>query len=876
MLCFLWRDIIGNRGSRPLRLLATSLFLGVLLICACTGLLALVRDGIASEERQLFGGDVELDVREPLDNEALEWLAGQGSVSRLTELRTMLGTLNDGFSVIELQSVDEHYPLYGTVQFAPAMSLQDATAAFGAAIDPALAIDQDIEIGDTVTVGETVLTVRALIQGQPDRSFAADVRGPPVLVSQATLDATGLITPTSLVDYEYRVRLDGPGIDPDNGVFGDTGDFIEAWRNAFPTSTAELNTVEQRNDRVSERLNEVAAVLLLIAVATLLVGGLGVANGVAAWMHARREDLATLSAIGARDGWRARVMVIEVLLVAALTSAVAALVGALIAFVLSRSLAGGLPVSTSPLLLFKPTIVSMVFGTLAALAFAAPNLARSLSTVPARLLRGDTDHDVRTPLSTRAKALCAALGVAAALALIALVPDHVIGIGFVISMVLLYAALSALVVLIQKLSRRVVQSKRLDQHFAARRAVAGLDQPGSPLRPLLLSLGIATTLLVAATVVIVSMVRLLDSTVPSRAPALAFYDIQAPDVEAFHDAVADAPGITDVQTVPLVLGRLSAVNGEPLLSRDEASEALEANDEHKLGYRVERVDNVRATTGELWASDYSGPPLVAMEDREAGQIGVKVGDTLSFTIFGETVDAKLVAIYSQGNFETRFWFEALFSPGVLDEYITRYVGVAYQNGGESAAKSGTWTSHSTLSKDDGSDIGLREEAIPIDIAAANAIAADFPAVVTIRTARGLATARRILNAAALAVSIVAITSLVASLLVLASVVAANRQRQLREAVILHAIGSRSGSLMYAMSIEYLLLGAVVAVFASIIGTVLGTLVATAWLELPTGPITWLSGLAVAFGIAIGCLGAGALWVARSLRASPARLLREVG
>ena len=861
MFTFLWRDLIGNRGSRPLHLLATSLFLGVLLISACTGLLALVRDGIASEERQLFGGDVELDVREPLDSDALKWINGRGAVSRLTELRTMLGTEDDDFTVIELQSVDEHYPLYGSVRFDPAMSLQEATDGFGAAIDPVLAIDLGLEVGDTVTVADTELTVRALIQGQPDRAFSADVRGPPVLVSQATLEATGLITPTSLVDYEYRVRLEGPGIDPDNGQFGNTADFVDDWREAFPLNTAELNTVEDRNDRISERLNEVAAVLLLIAVATLLVGGLGVANGVAAWLHSRREDMATLSAIGARDEWRARIMVIEVLLVAALTSGVAALLGATIAFVLSRSLTGGLPVSTSPVLLLGPTLISMAFGTLAALAFAAPNLARSLSTTPARLLRGDTDHDVRTPLSTKAKFLCAALAIAAALALIMLVPDRIIGIGFVVSMVLLYAALSGLVELIRKFARRIVQSGRIDQHFAARRAFAGLDQPGSPLRPLLLSLGIATTLLVAATIVIVAMVRLLDSTVPARAPALAFYDIQSQDIDRFKESAANAPGITDVQTVPLVLGRLTSVNDEPLLTRDEASEALEANDEHKLSYRTERVDNVRAVDGALWSSDYTGPPLVAMEDREAGQIGVEVGDKLSFTILGETLDAELVAIYAQGNFETRFWFEALFSPGVLDDYITRYVGVAYQDETTGGASEASEASNKEVAK---------------DIAAANAISSNFPAVVTIRTARGLASAKRILNAAALAVTIVAVTSLVASLLVLASVVAANRQRQLQEAAILHAIGSRHGSLMHALGIEYLLLGFVVALFASVIGGVLGTLVATGWLELPVGPNTWLSGSGVAFGIAILCLGAGAVWVARSLSVSPARLLREVG
>lgn len=860
MLAFLWRDLVGNRGARPLHLLATSLFLGVLLIAACTGLLALIRDGIAGEERQLFGGDVELDVREPLSQEILNWVGTRGTVSRLTELRTMAGTEDGDFTVIELQSVDDNYPLYGTVKFDPPISMQAATDGFNAAIDPALAAELLLEVADTLLVGDIKLTVSAIIENQPDRAFSADVRGPPVLVSESTLDATGLITPTSLVDYEYKIRLEGDGFDPALGKHGNTDDFINAWRAAFPNNTSEINTVEDRSDRITERLNEVAAVLLLIAVATLLVGGLGVANGVAAWLHARQEDLATLSAIGARDAWRSTVMVAEIILVAAFTSAVAAILGALIAYLLSRSLADGLPVSTSPFLLFKPTMISIAFGTLAALAFAAPNLARSLSTVPAKLLRGDTGQDTRAPLSLRARTLCLLLGIAAAIALIALVPDRVIGVGFVVSMLLMYAALSALVSAIQRISRRIVQSEKIDRQFATRRALAGLDQPGSPLRPLLLSLGIATTLLVAATIVIVSMIRMLDSTVPARTPALAFYDIQATDISAFESTVLAAPGVSEVSTVPLVLGRLTDVNGESLVDRAEASEALEANDEHKLSYRLERIDNVRATTGEFWPHDYNGPALVAMEDREAGQIGVNVGDTLTFYIQGNVVEAELVAIYAQGNFETRFWFEALFSPGVLEKYITRYVGVAYQDSANQSSNTSNLLSDGNTA---------------IDIVASNAIASEFPSVVTIRTARGLESARRILNAAALAVSIVAATSLVASLLVLASVVAANRQRQLQEASILHAIGSRHSSLMRALGIEYLLLGTVVALFATTIGSVLGTLVATAWLELPVEPMTWFIATSVAFSVVILCLGAGALWVSRSLSASPAQLLREM-
>lgn len=839
MMRFLWRDLLGSLGARPVQLLAASLFLGVLLIAACTSLLALVRDGIAAEERQLFGGDVEFDVREALSDEQLTWIGERGTVSRLVELRTMAGTSDGQFTVIELQSVDEYYPLYGEVSFAPAMSLDEATAGTGAAVDPALAQDLSLELGDIISIGGTETTVRAVIEQQPDRALSADVRGPPVLVSQATLDASGLVSPTSLVELEYRVRLnDGESMDG----------FRNDWRDAFPNATAEVRTVEERNDRVTERLNEVASVLLLIAVATLLVGGLGVANGVAAWLDAKRSDLATLAALGARSSWSGRVVVGQILMVALVTCSVAAGLGAAIAWTVSRQLAGGLPVSTSIALLVVPTFAAMAFGTLAALAFAAPALARCLATPPGRLLRGDTDADARAPLSGRARKTCLALAILAALSLIALVPDRLIGVGFVVAMIVLYLALNGIVSLLQRGARAALQSGRLNRHFAFRRAMLGLDQPGSALRPLLLSLGISSTLLVASAVVIVSMIALLGNTVPERAPALGFYDIQDYEVADFRETVSNTPDIADVATVPLVLGRLTAVNGEALASRSDATEALEANDEHKLSYRAAGIDNIRATSGAWWPDDYAGPAQVAMEDREAGQIGVKVGDKLAFTIFGETIEAELAAIYAQGNFETRFWFEALFSPGVLDPYITRHVGTAWLQDGAVAGA---------------------------DITAANLIADSFPTVVTIRTARGLATARRILGAAALAVGIVAATSLIASLLVLASVVAANRRRQLQEAAILHAIGTRHGALMRALGIEYLLLGAVLGIFATIVGGAFGGVLAHYWLELPLGVPAVLAGPGVAFGIAAVCLGLGALWVARSLAIPPAQLLRQV-
>ena len=96
---------------------------------------------------------------------------------------------------------------------------------------------------------------------------------------------------------------------------------------------------------------------------------------------------------------------------------------------------------------------------------------------------------------------------------------------------------------------------------------------------------------------------------------------------------------------------------------------------------------------------------------------------------------------------------------------------------------------------------------------------------------------------------------------------------------LHALGTRRGTILGSVLVEYALLGTVLALFAAVIGGLLGAAVVIGWLELPIGGLldgVWLTGLAVAAGASALCLSGGALWLVRTLDASPAVLLRRAG
>jgi putative ABC transport system permease protein len=290
-----------------------------------------------------------------------------------------------------------------------------------------------------------------------------------------------------------------------------------------------------------------------------------------------------------------------------------------------------------------------------------------------------------------------------------------------------------------------------------------------------------------------------------------------------------------------VLGRLVAVNGEALRESGDGERARESLDEHKLSDRSGNFDDVVIDRGAWWPDGHRGEPRVAMEDREADQLGLRVGDRLRFEVLGQPVEATLSAIYSQRRMQSRLWLEAIFSDGVLDPFITRHVGAAWMPGSEA-------------------------------LAAQDRLAAAAPNIATARTEALLNETRALMGRASGGLVVVASVCLAASLLVLASVVAASRSRQLYDATVMHALGARHSLLRQGLVGEYLLLSAVTAGFALLAGSALATALLQWRLDMSPAGLYWSGGLTALLVSGLS-LGLGARYLLGQMRLSPAMLLR---
>ena len=144
--------------------------------------------------------------------------------------------------------------------------------------------------GDTVRLGNASFTIRGALISEPDRVAAPLILGPRVLIAADALPSTGLIAPGSMVQYAIRAALPDPAAAPA---------LLAALREAFPDHGWRIRDPHDAAPGVTRFIDQTSLFMTLVGLTSLLVGGIGVANGVRAWLDARARTIATLRCLGA-------------------------------------------------------------------------------------------------------------------------------------------------------------------------------------------------------------------------------------------------------------------------------------------------------------------------------------------------------------------------------------------------------------------------------------------------------------------------------------------------------------------------------------------------------------------------------------------------
>lgn len=796
-----------------------------------------IGESVANQGQALLGADLrfELNQREATDKERA-FLDGLGEVAVSAGMRSM-ARLESGAdqALVEAKAVDGGYPLYGALVTDPPLSQANLFAlrdsAYGAAAPDILFERLGLKLGDRILLGTQAFQLRARLVTEPDAISDGFGFAPRLLISLDGLRAAGLIQPGSLVEHVYKVKLPA----------GAGDDAIKAIRDRAAAELPDAGwSIRDRSNAapaLSSNIERFSQFLTLVGLTALVVGGVGVANAVRAYLDGKRGVIATFKSLGASGSFVFTVYLVQILAIAGIGIAIGLVIGALMPFGAGAALSAFVPVPAETRLYPGPLALAVAFGLLVTLAFAMLPLGRARDIPATALFREMGFEGQGWP---RARYLTAAALMALALAGLAVwfASDRRIAVTFVAAAAFSFLVLRLVGALVQWLARRAPRTRSTP----LRLAIGNIHRPGALTPSVVLSLGLGLTLLVALALIDGNLRRQIAGSLPERAPNFFFVDIQSGEADAFADFLKAQAPAADIVRVPMLRGRVTALNGvdaQKVTVPPEGAWVLRGD--RGITYADTLPENSTLAAGTWWPKTYAGEPLVSFSQEEAGQIGLKIGDTVTVNVLGRSITARIANLRAVQWESMGINFVMVFSPNT-------FAGAPH-----------SWLATLTL-----------KDATPAQEAGLlNAVTRVYPAVTSVRVKDALDVVNRLVAQLGTAIRAAAGVALIASVLVLAGALAAGNVARVHDAVVLKTLGATRRTLIAAFSLEYMLIGLATAIFALAAGGTAAWYVIARIMKLPSAflPEVAVGTLALALILTVG-IGLAGTWRVLGHKAAP--------
>ena len=814
-------------GVRGLRIVLACLALGVAAIAAVGSLREGIDRGLQTEGRRILGGDIEIEGgSQPLPDALRNALRAQGArLSDIVTMRSMAIAQNGERILVELKAVDDAYPLVGATE----PDLRTTLAGNGVFTDPLVPDRLAIKPGDTIRLGQSTFILRAALDREPDRIAGPAILGPRAMIALSALPATGLVQPGSLLNHNLRAVL-LPGADPAAAA--------AAIRTAFPNTGWRIRLAGEAAPGIGRIVDQTALFLTLVGLTALLVGGIGVATGVRAWLEARARSIATLRCLGASARTIFATYLIQILTLSAVGIVVGVAAGAGLTAAGAALYGDSLPVPPRIGLYPRPLLLAAVFGLLTAAAFALWPLARAAQIPGAALFR-----DALLPSRVAGRPKLILLNAAIALLLAGLVvatsPERAFAAWFC-------AAAAATLLLfwfggfaLTALARRLPASGAA----WARLGLANLHRPGASTGLMLVSLGLGLSTLAAVALIQANIRAAVLDQLPAAAPTFFFIDIQNDELARFQQVLAAQRGVQKVDEVPSMRARIVSVDGVPaeqVRATPDTQWALRGD--RGLTYSRAVPDGSRLVAGAWWPADYDGKPLVSFDAGLARGWGVHLGSIIRVNVLGRDIDLEVASLREIAWRSLGINFTLVASPGLLERAPH---------------------SHIATVRADHADEG----------AILRAVTDTLPNVSGIRIADVLGAVASLVGKIATALAATGSITLASGALVLAGAVAAGQRRRMAEAIVLKTLGATRRQIRAAWLVEFGVIGLAAGLLAALVGTaaswaVVHFVMRADWVFMPGALAATLlscTALMLLFGYA---------GTAAALRARPAPYLRN--
>ncbi|MEO0794346.1 MAG: FtsX-like permease family protein [Verrucomicrobiota bacterium] len=771
-----WRDARSQR--KRLLLCAISIVFGVAALVAINSFGDNLRVAIDKKTLTLLGSDLQLTSRTEFSDRAERWFFNLGGEqSRETRFSSMAYfPETDDTRLVQVRAVEGGFPYYGEFETLPSGIDVAGAGEPIAVVDPLLMSLFELEPGDPIKLGQVTFTIAGRILELPGESAFAGIFAPRVFIPMEYLEATGLVGYGTIAFHRVNFKLPD-GVDADEAVMGRSAMLAD--------DRVSFDTVATRKEELGQNLKNLYRFFNLVGMIALLLGGVGVAGAVQAYLKGKLESVAVLRCLGCSVGAACRVFLWQVLSVTFVGALIGALLGVLVQVWVPRVVGPLLPFSVDTFISWPRIVEGLGFGWLIAAMFAFLPLAPLRRVSPLRALRAS--YQPKPKFDPVVFGIWAFLAVALIgfCATQTQTPWHGGAFGVGLGLALGIFALVAL--LFRKL---LISFGGRNGPYIWKQGLANLHRPNNRTVFLVTTLGMGAFLIQTLFLiegVLLNDVELVDD---DREPNVLFYDIQPDQQQGFADIVEEV-GLTIADAAPMVAMRLEVVAGRTVaeikMDKNKTIDDWILNREWRSTWRDKTTITEEIVAGEfVGAWDGKEPIPISLEDDMASDLGIGLGDTLVFDVQGFPMETEVASLRKVDWKRMRPNFFAVFPEGVLEEAPTWHIAFVRTPNPDSLA------------------------------ALQRKVVREYPNVSAVDLSVVLDGLREILGRVAFALRFMASFTLLTGVVVLASAVITSRYQRFRESVLLRTIGATASQIRTIMSIEYIAVG----LLAGIVGALL--------------------------------------------------------
>ncbi|WP_114635346.1 ABC transporter permease [Vibrio splendidus] len=551
--------------------------------------------------------------------------------SQLTRFSTMAFSDNS-MQLVTVKAVESNYPLRGEMILEGADNVSSNHVAPGELwLDERIFAQLEVEIGDNVTIGDADLTITGRIAQEPGLSFNPFQQMPAVLIHTSDIEATGAIQPGSRVSF--RLFLNG-----DDTKLKAAQDSVELTPSDRWRTQDSASRTNDMFESTTQYLSLTVAIVVIMAATTLVLT-------CQHYVASRRKTIAMLKSLGASKQWIIKWLFVQVSLLVVIGAVLGITIGVGLEFLLRIPLGDLLP-TPLPSYGIEPVILAILSSILIGVPALGIPLIGLVNTSAISVIQSSHQSN-----ESYKKYL---------LLLVPIIPMMLMyGDNLLVWIVLAgIACLFLVLAIVSTLVLRLVG--KLPTSTSMRLALSRINR--TPLATGIQFGSLALSLMLLSIIWLVRSDLLSDwqQTLPENAPNAFALNIASYEKDSYLETI-DANGVERTQAFPIIRGRLTTIKGVEAAKYSDTSQETDALSREINFTWGDSLPEYNEVLEGSWTQEQG----VSVESDVAEQLGLKIGDELSFTINSQNVSAKVNSIRKVEWREMKPNFYFIFTPDVL-------------------------------------------------------------------------------------------------------------------------------------------------------------------------------------------------------------------